>query len=182
MKINSLKIFIISIFLLIGTISFGQQYLISQGGTINTCTGTLYDSGGPTGNYGTYENYTITICSNIPGGALSLEFTQFNFESPTWDNLTIFDGPSTTSPQLIAPAGNNTLQGVTVTATGECLTLRMVTDGSVTYAGFAAVISCSFPCQDFSIDLVSTTPPLSPPLDSLWINVCQNTSGSFTCW
>lgn len=180
MKINSLKIFIISIFLLIGTISFGQQYLISQGGTINTCTGTLYDSGGPTGNYGTYENYTITICSNIPGGALSLEFTQFNFESPTWDNLTIFDGPSTTSPQLIAPAGNNTLQGVTVTATGECLTLRMVTDGSVTYAGFAAVISCSFPCQNFSIDLVSTTPPLSPPLDSLWINVCQNTSGSFT--
>lgn len=180
MKINSLKIFIISIFLLIGATSFGQQYLISQGGTITTCEGTLYDSGGPNGNYGTYENYTITICSNIPGGALSLEFTQFNFGSPTWDNLTIFDGPSTTSPQLIAPAGNNALQGVTVTATGECLTLRMVTDGSGNYAGFTAVISCNFPCQDFEVNVVNTSIPFSQPLDSLWINVCLGETVTFT--
>jgi len=55
MKINSLKIFIISIFLLIGATSFGQQYLISQGGTITTCEGTLYDSGGPNGNYSSSE-------------------------------------------------------------------------------------------------------------------------------
>ena len=154
MKIYSLKILILGYLLAISSLAFSQQYLISQGGTINTCSGTLYDSGGPNGNYGTSENYTITICSNIPGGALSLEFTQFNFESPTWDNLTIYDGPNTASNVLINQAGSTALQGVTITATGECLTLRMVTDNSGTYAGFAATISCNFPCQDFSIDLV----------------------------
>ncbi|MDY0313528.1 MAG: PKD domain-containing protein [Bacteroidales bacterium] len=180
MKINSLKILILGYLLAISSLAFSQQYLISQGGTINTCSGTLYDSGGPNGNYGNYENYTITICSNIPGGALTLTFTQFSFESATWDNLTIYDGPNTASNVLINQAGSTALQGVTITATGECLTLRMVTDGSFTYAGFAATISCNFPCQDFSIDLVSTQPSLSPPLDSLWIDVCQNTSATFT--
>ncbi len=32
---------------LFSTISFGQTYLISDGGTVSTCSGVFYDSGGP---------------------------------------------------------------------------------------------------------------------------------------
>ncbi len=180
MKTNSLKILILNILLIASLSSIGQTYLISQGGTINTCSGTIYDSGGPNGNYGNYENYTITICSSIPGATLSLHFTQFNFESPTWDKLSIYNGPTTASPALVVNAGNNTLQGQIIVSTSSCLTLSMQTDGSGTYAGFAAQISCNFPCQDFSISMVSTTPPFSAPADSMWIDVCQNTNINFT--
>ncbi len=179
MKINSLKIFIISIFLLIGATSFGQQYLISQGGTITTCEGTLYDSGGPNGNYSSSENYTITICSE-DGNFLVLNFTQFEFESGTYDKLSIYDGPNTTSPALVTNAGGTTLLNQTFTSTGSCLTLHMQTDGSITRPGFAAVISCLPPCQDFEIDIISTSLPFSQPLDSMWINVCLGESITFT--
>ncbi|MCK9499698.1 MAG: PKD domain-containing protein [Bacteroidales bacterium] len=179
MKINSLKIFIISIFLLIGATSFGQQYLISQGGTITTCEGTLYDSGGPNGNYSSSENYTITICSE-DGNFLVLNFTQFEFESGTYDKLSIYDGPNTTSPALVTNAGGTTLLNQTFTSTGSCLTLHMQTDGYITRPGFAAVISCLPPCQDFEIDIISTSLPFSQPLDSMWINVCLGESITFT--
>ncbi|MFY9591272.1 MAG: PKD domain-containing protein [Bacteroidales bacterium] len=174
-----MKIFIISIFLLIGATSFGQQYLISQGGTITTCEGTLYDSGGPNGNYSSSENYTITICSE-DGNFLVLNFTQFEFESGTYDKLSIYDGPNTTSPALVTNAGGTTLLNQTFTSTGSCLTLHMQTDGYITRPGFAAVISCLPPCQDFEIDIISTSLPFSQPLDSMWINVCLGESITFT--
>jgi hypothetical protein len=180
MRTNSFKILLVWLLIISAMASYGQTYLISTGGTINTCSGTLYDSGGAGGNYGANENYTMTICSNIPGATMSLEFTQFTLESPTWDNLSIYDGPNTASPQIILNAGNSSLNGQIIEASGTCLTLVWHTDGSGQYAGFAAVISCGFPCQDYTIDLVSSVPALTPPTDSLWIDVCQGTNVSIT--
>ena len=118
MKTNVYKILLVWMFIFFAISSYGQTYLISSGGTINTCSGTLYDSGGPTGNYSNNENYTITICSNMPGAILSLEFTQFTFESPTWDHLSIFDGPNTSATELINNAGNSTPSGQIIVASG----------------------------------------------------------------
>jgi len=53
--------------------SFGQTYLISTGGTISTCSGTLYDSGGASGDYSPGEDYTITLCSDN-GSAIRVDF------------------------------------------------------------------------------------------------------------
>ncbi|MBN2778131.1 MAG: gliding motility-associated C-terminal domain-containing protein [Bacteroidales bacterium] len=178
MKTKFIYIVLTALFVF-GVSNLYSQYLISAGGTINTCSGTIYDSGGAGGNYGSNENYTITICSNNPGATMTLEFTEFNLESPTFDNLSIYDGPTAGSPQIILNAGNSTLDGQTIEASGECMTLVWETDGSVTYSGFAANISCGFPCQDFTIDLAGSTPPLSAPTDSLWIDACQGTDITF---
>jgi gliding motility-associated-like protein len=180
MKIKSLKIFVVVLFVLGFTNLFSQTYLISSGGTVTTCSGTLYDSGGAGGSYGNNENYTITICGDLAGATMTLEFTEFNLESPTYDYVTIYDGPTTGSPAIITNAGSTTLNGQIIEASGECLTILMHTDGSVTYSGFAATISCGFPCQDFTIDIVSSNPALTPPTDSLWIDVCQGTNVTFT--
>lgn len=179
MKSNSLKILATTILLFGFAHLYSQTYLISDGGTINTCSGTIYDPGG-TGNYGNNQNYTITICSNLPGATMTLFFTTFVLESPTWDNLSIYDGPNTSSPAIITNAGNSSLQGQTIEGSGTCLTLVWHTDGSGTYAGFAAEISCGFPCQDFTIAIASSTPPLTSPTDSLWIDVCQGGDVTFT--
>ena len=34
-------------------------------GTDNICTGYFYDSGGPNGNFNSFENYVYTICSDL---------------------------------------------------------------------------------------------------------------------
>jgi gliding motility-associated-like protein len=149
-----------------------QTYLISDGGTINTCSGTLYDSGGASGDYGGSENYSITICSDNPGSTMKLTFTEFDTESG-WDELSIYDGTSSADPSIIIDAGGTTLDGQIIESSGECIHLVWSSDGSVNYPGFAAEIACAFPCQDYTIDIVSSDPPLSAPTDSLWINVCQ---------
>lgn len=80
------RLFGIALFLLfivlsfLSTNSFGQTYTIDMGGTITTCSGTIYDSGGsgggPPGRYSNNEDYTITICSDN-GEAVVLTFTDF---------------------------------------------------------------------------------------------------------
>ncbi len=157
---------------------FSQTYLISSGGTVNTCAGTFYDSGGSAGSYQNGENYTMTICSNLPGAHIMVNFTAFQLETG-WDYLSIYDGPNTGSPALVTNGSGTTLNGMSYTSTGTCLTFRFTSDGSVTYTGWAATVSCSFPCQDYSIAITGSTPPVTNS-DSLWIDVCQGQTIQFT--
>jgi len=180
MKIKLLHILITTLLVIGFTELYSQSYLISDGGTITTCSGTIYDSGGAGGSYGNNEDYVITICGDMAGATMTLEFTEFDVESATYDNLTIYDGPNTASPTIIIDAGSSSLDGQIIEGASDCLTLEWHTDGSVTYAGFAAIISCGFPCQDYTIDIVSTNPPQSDPADSLWVNVCQGADVTFT--
>ncbi len=180
MKINKLKILIAALFILGYSGIYAQTYLISSGGTINACSGTLYDSGGAGGDYSSSEDYTITICSTIPGATMTLNFTVFDTESATYDHLSIYDGPTSASDQIILNAGGTSLLNETIESSGECMTLVWHTDGSVTEPGFAAVISCGFPCQDFTIDIASSVPALTAPTDSLWVDVCQGDDVTFT--
>lgn len=119
----------------------------NPGGTITTCSGNFYDTGGAAGNYGSSQSIVTTICPSIAGDCISLNFSAFNIESG-WDFLRIYDGTSTASP-IIGTYSGNTLAGQTISATtaspGGCLTFWFTSDGSVNLAGWAASISCS-PC------------------------------------
>lgn len=127
--------------------SAAQNYPINaatNGTTILTCQGTIYDSGGPSGNYGNSQFYTVTFCSSN-GSQLVLDVLQFQIEN-FFDDLFVYDGPTTSSPLIVQATGNQ-IQGQSFTTSGTCVTLVFDTDGSVTNVGFAIDINCTFPCQ-----------------------------------
>lgn len=114
------------------------QVYNNPGGTINTCSGTFYDTGGAGGAYGPNQTITTTICSS-GANCVRLSFTAFNVESG-FDFLQIYDGPSVASPQIGTYTGT-TSPGV-ITSSSGCLTIRFTSDNIVQTAGWAATISC----------------------------------------
>ncbi|HOE05007.1 MAG TPA: proprotein convertase P-domain-containing protein, partial [Bacteroidales bacterium] len=178
---NKTKYIIAAIAMLLSVNIFAQTYTLNnvgtgQTGALWTCTGTLYDSGG-TSNYSNNESFTSTICSDN-GSTITLHFTQFNTQSGN-DFLTICDGPNSDAPVVVSAASGTSLNGQTITSTGNCLTLLWTSNASTTAAGFAATISCGLLCQGFYANITSTNPPISNA-DSVWINICQGQTVNFT--
>lgn len=111
-------------------------------GTITTCTGDFYDSGGSTGQYGNNEVLVMTFNPSTPGAMIRFNFTMFNTESG-YDTLTIYNGPNASSP-LIGKFHGTTSPGVITANNGSgALTFRFRSDVSLTYDGWAATISCA---------------------------------------
>lgn len=108
------------------------------------CTGKLFDSGGPTGNYGNTENATITIAPTDAESVL-LEFISFDVEtgpSCTYDNLKVYDGPDAFSP-LIGTYCNSTPPPSTIESTGGAITIVFSSDWVVNNVGFEIDWSCT---------------------------------------
>lgn len=108
-------------------------------GNWNTCTGTIYDSGGSGGDYSISESIVETYCSDA-GNCIEVFFSSFSTESG-YDDLTIYDGPNTSSTAIGTYDGTS-LAGQTITSSSGCLTFEFNSDGSVTYPGWEASISC----------------------------------------
>jgi hypothetical protein len=113
---------------------------VNQGVTINmkngtetSCTGTLYDDGGPASNYMHSKAYTLVI---QPSGAtsVSINFSQWAAEN-NYDFLRIYNGTSVSAPLLGSWSGANP---GTVTANSGAMTLRFTSDASVNAAGWKA--------------------------------------------
>jgi gliding motility-associated-like protein len=145
------NLLLLTSFLLIGALtSFGQAYnmdvnggAIGTGSTINGCSGTISEGAG---NYANNESFQITLCAPA-GQVIQLNFTTWTVEG-CCDYLTVFDNSTNSGTQLFY--GNGSSNPGTITGTGQCITLTWTTDGSVTYAGWIASISCFTPgtCSD----------------------------------
>lgn len=156
-----------------------QNYLLnasSNGTTINTCTGNFYDSGGPSGNYTASQNFTITFCpDNSTGLHIVFNFSQFDIDDNILgaDNLIVYDGPNTASPILGTYNNGFSLNGLTLTASNGnasgCLTFQFTSSALFNAAGWAATISCRYPCQTVNAALASSVPPL---VNNDFINAC----------
>lgn len=111
--------------------------------TTTYCTGLLFDSGGPTGNYGSGNNLTSVVISPPGSSAVSLSFTSFDLD--LGDQVFVYDGRSTTAP-VIGIYGGNTLpnNGNPIISTYGPLTvaLRRGSNGG-SAPGFAANWSCT---------------------------------------
>jgi len=155
-----MKKYLILSFMLLPFIGLSQDILISEGGTVNTCSGTLFDSGGGSGNYSSNENYSITICPDNPGQNIELDFTSFSTQLNA-DILTIYDGPDNTGTGTTY-SGNATQSPGFITATNAsgCITVEFFSNAAANTTGFAANISCYEPCQEIigSIDSVFPEP------------------------
>lgn len=117
-----------------------QTYLITNG-TVTTCSGSFFDTGGPSGNYSNNQYFTFTICATA-GQCVQVNFTSFNIESG-YDFLYIYNGSSTMSPLIGTYTG--TASPGTVTSTTGCLTFLFSSDYIITGPGWSATITC-VPC------------------------------------
>jgi hypothetical protein len=144
-----------------GPFSFSTPYVAVPPDCTN---GIFLDSGGASGNYSDNENITYTICPDMAGDAVNVEFTFFSTENngatACYDGLTVHDGPDNTAP-TIDPAGGGTiwcfdrndvpadgtgdLQGMTIVSSDPsgCLTFVFTSDGSVQRPGWEANITCA---------------------------------------
>lgn len=116
----------------------GSTYLLNNNTLVNTCGGLFYDSGGPSADYGKFDSFTKTFCSNS-GNCLKMIFTSFILRSG--DIMTIYDGPTVASP-LVGTYQNSPIPGTILSSTG-CLTIKFLSNGNNQIdAGWAATISC----------------------------------------
>lgn len=110
------------------------------GMTQTTCTGTLYDNGGPNGNYKDNTDCRITISPPNANG-LKLTFNAFKLEDQ-FDFLYIYDGPDTNSNLIGRYTGIEFPNGGIVYTTGSSATIRMITDPAADSLGFAMTWQC----------------------------------------
>ncbi|MEZ4886031.1 MAG: choice-of-anchor L domain-containing protein [Chitinophagales bacterium] len=122
--------------------------------SVTDVTGTLYDSGGPNGDYGNNQDLVFTICPTVTCECLVLEFDYIDLEFDNggffgggpnfYDLLYVHNGNSTSAPLLA------TLQGtsgpVNIYADSGCVTLHFDSDGSINWDGWEASWSCSSEC------------------------------------
>lgn len=148
------NILAVIISLIVVSFSNAQVYNMGNLGTISTCSGYFYDSGGSGGNYASGENSVATFCSAAPGQPIYIQFTQFSTEN-FYDSLIIHNGPNVTDPVLTVLTGTlgasstNPLNVISSNAS-NCITLEFRADVGIQYIGWAATVGCG-------------TPPVPPP-------------------
>ncbi|MBR4390537.1 MAG: carboxypeptidase regulatory-like domain-containing protein [Bacteroidales bacterium] len=112
-----------------------------QNGTVTTCNAMFYDDGGPNSNYGNSKDLTMTFLPGTTGGILEVVFNSFDTES-NYDYLYIYDGTSTSAPQIGQYHGSNNPTTVTATNANGALTFQFTSDYSVNYSGWVANVHC----------------------------------------
>jgi PKD repeat protein len=110
-------------------------------GSVTTCTGNFYDSGGSAGSYANSLNLTETFYPSTPGAMVRMTFNSFSTESG-YDYLRIYNGTSTSATLIGTYHGTTGPGTVTASNASGALTFNFTSDGSVTGTGWSASISC----------------------------------------
>ncbi|MCX6250088.1 MAG: C25 family cysteine peptidase [Bacteroidetes bacterium] len=121
------------------------QYNMSNG-SVTTCNAQFFDSGGPQNDYSLNEDFTMTFSPGTAGAKVKAAFTAFDIESETtcsYDYLSVYDGPNTTSVLIGKYCGTDSPGTVTATTTSGDLTFKFHSDYSLTLSGWSADIQCS---------------------------------------
>ncbi len=171
-----------------------QTYNMSanNGQTITTCSGKFEDSGAGTADYANNEDYTITFCSGS-SQLLKFDFSAFSNvvieRIKPGDTLFIYDGNSVLSPLLYKVTGNaansdrlpyfKEASDAIFTSPGSCITFRFKSNGSSTYDGWQAQISCVNPTTCGSGNSPASDLFLGAPTICNFNNYCGITSGDF---
>ncbi|KAA3627161.1 MAG: hypothetical protein DWQ02_19925, partial [Bacteroidetes bacterium] len=135
------------------------------------CFGTLYDSGGPDGDYTSNENHTFTICPSDLNNCIYIDFNSFNLEN-NFDFVNIYAGADINAPQIAEITGAMTGDGFPVQVSSECVTIQFTSDGSGIQAGFELTWQCSpLECNGSGFD--NPTPISSIPFSATGVSLCD---------
>ena len=122
-------------------ISAAEAYNM-QSGTITTCDAMFYDDGGPNANYSDNKNLTLTFMPSMAGAKIQVVFQEFETEN-NYDFLYVYDGTSTSAPQIGSQhSGNDSPGTVTATNAAGAITFRFTSDSNVNRSGWAAHVTC----------------------------------------
>ena len=130
------------------------ESILMQNGSVTTCSGIFYDSGGPNDNYGNNLNYTMTFYHGTEGAMVNVNFTKFNTESG-YDYLYIYNGTSTSATQIGRYDGTTSPGTVMATNEAGALTFKFTSDSGVNAAGWIAMVSCIYTDQPVNISVTA---------------------------
>lgn len=139
--------------------------ILDENQTTTLCSGEIYDSGGPDGDYGPNENFTFTIQPPGPVGCITFTLQYYNIANTGTDAIRFFNGPNTASPQIanITGQGGGGAVTYTVQATSGALTLQFISDANLQLDGFFGTWECSTtPCDP--PDLIQVSDVITPEM------------------
>jgi hypothetical protein len=114
--------------------------------TTTACVGTVYDSGGPTGNYGNNENNRLFNIRPTATGCIELTIKELNTEANV-DTLVVIDGR--TGNVLDRLSGAHDKLPLVITYRTDWIQLRFKSDISIVGRGFEvswrSLITCNIP-------------------------------------
>jgi gliding motility-associated-like protein len=138
--------------------AYVAEFIMGEATTSSSCAGTLYDSGGETGDYQSGENYTFSICPQEFHSCIILN-VEYETEED-YDFLSFYQGADINGIQVtqVSGFGNN----FEVQITGSCATVQFTSDVTAVDAGFKITWECSpSPCT--VPPLVTCTDPVTIP-------------------
>jgi gliding motility-associated-like protein len=135
-----------------------------------SCTGTLWDSGGPSGDYEDGEDLTFVICPQDFHQCIQINLLEYSTEAGS-DEIRIYEGNGVSGTLFATFDGAGVNDVVNVSTTG-CATVAFESDFSVVDEGFQLTWQCY-------ADLCPANPPIPPAASTcstaLKINGCSTT-------
>lgn len=150
------------------SVSPGPCYTLPSGGTAptqTTCQGTLYDDGGPGGNYSANQD-TYVLIAPTGASSVTINFPSFDVEDGTgssappcgYDYVEVYDGNSVSAP-LIGRYCNANTPPSSITSTGGSIYIKFHTDPGLHLQGFQLDWTCTIsnPVPDIQFTVVNDT-------------------------
>ncbi len=131
--------------------------------TVGECNGKLFDSGGPSANYGPNED-AVVIIKPLGAATVTTQFVSFDVEPGSastcnFDYLEIYDGVGTTAPLLGTWCNTNGTPPILTSSQGA-ITIKFHSDGGLELGGFEMDWTCTYPTSapivNFDADVTTT--------------------------
>ncbi|MEO0725300.1 MAG: gliding motility-associated C-terminal domain-containing protein [Bacteroidota bacterium] len=148
---------------------FIPAFNMGDGTFTSSCSGTIFDSGGPDEDYGDGEEFVFTICPQDFTQCIELDVMSFNIFSG--DQLNVYEGASTAGTQIAALVGNSNGNEFIIESSNSCITLQFISDGFNSSAGFEAAWQCS-PLECDGSDIDSPTVIDAIPFNNTNLTTC----------
>jgi hypothetical protein len=119
-----------------------KEDILMQTGTVTTCDGMFYDTGGADGEYQSDADLTLTLLPETDGAQIMVTFTMMDIEN-NYDYLYVYNGSSTDGELLAELTGSTMPTEPFIGSNAEgALTFHFTSDGSVTKPGWTATVEC----------------------------------------
>lgn len=121
-------------------------FVMGQDASSNACFGTLFDSGGATGEYGNNENLTFTINPPVNNGCLEIRLIDYQIEDfdrlgNFGDVLNFYSGTNTSGTLIASTTSTSNGTDYTIQAQGP-VTIEFLSDELLTFDGFELQWQC----------------------------------------